>query len=637
MLKYTKVNTISGWIVFLISLIVYIATLEPTASFWDCGEFIACAYKLQVPHPPGAPLFMLIGRLFSMFASDLTQVAYWVNMVSAVSSAFTILFLFWSITLIGKKLIGVVNNQPDGGQQFALIAAGFVGSLAYAFTDSFWFSAVEAEVYALSSFFTAFVFWAMLKWEEVSEKPEGSRWLLLIAFMIGLSTGVHLLNLVAIPALGFIYYFKKYKPNWKGALATLAISTFVLGFILIIVIQKIPEWAGDTEILFVNSFGFGFNSGLIFFFILLVGLITGGIVYSIKENKQILNLSLLALVFVLIGYSTYGIIIIRSNFDPVIDENNPENFVKMVSYLKREQYGERPLLKGPQFNSGGPVKYDKGAPKYRKEGDKYVIYDYKYSYVYRDEDKVAFPRMHSTRPDHVRNYKQWLQANTNWREGRKITGFQNLQYFADRQIGHMYMRYFGWNFIGRDGDDNQKAPYTFGKSNEKLPDALRSGARNNYYGLPLFLGLIGIFFQILKGRKSFVVTALLFFFTGIAILIYLNNPAFEPRERDYTYVGSFYAFSIWIGLGVLAIYNGLRTSILIPAGELTASAIKLPVKLSGNVAAIIGLIIGAVIPGVLVAENWDDHDRSNRYFSVDQAKKLIKFLCAKWNYFYRWR
>lgn len=639
MLSYKKLNNITGWAAFVIAMTVYTITIEPTASFWDCGEFIACAYKLQVPHPPGSPLFMLIGRLFSMHipidgtTEQLEQVAFWVNMVSAVSSAFTILFLFWSITLIGRKLMGVqTGEEPALPIKLALLGSGLIGALAYTFTESFWFSAVEAEVYALSSFFTAFVFWAMLKWEAVEDEREGDRWLLLIALMIGLSTGVHLLNLVAIPALGFIYYFKKFKPDWKGAVATFFISGFILFFVLIIVIQKIPEWAGDTEVFFVNSLGMGFNSGIIFFFLLLLALVVGGIVYSIKIQHRILNLAMLGLTFVLIGYSTYGIIIIRSNFDPVIDENNPENFVKLVSYLKREQYGQRPLLSGPQFTApnGGIERYNQGAPKYKKQGNRYVKYDYKVEPEYAESSKKAFPRMHSTRDDHVRAYENWLNKNyPGWDSPtRDITGWQNLNYFFERQIGHMYMRYFYWNFVGRDGEDNQRAGAAwFGDHNSELPETLQSDARNHYYALPLLLGIIGIFFHLLRDRKSFSVTALLFFFTGIAILIYLNNPAFEPRERDYTYVGSFYVFAIWIGLGMLAIFNGLRTGIMFPARTLTQNDIKF-VKVDPKLGAVVAFALCMAVPGILVSENWNDHDRSNRYFSVDQAKNLLN-MCAK--------
>ncbi len=717
MLNYKNINNISGWLVFIISLAVYIVTLEPTASFWDCGEFISCAYKLQVPHPPGSPLFMLLGRLFTMHIpidgtpEQLSQVAYWINMVSAVSSAATVLFLYWTITLIGRKLLKVsASVEPDMGLTIGLIASGVVGSLAYAFTDSFWFSAVEAEVYALSSFFTAFVFWGIMKWESVAEDEGSWRWLLLIAFMIGLSTGVHLLNLVAIPALGFVFYFKKYKFSISGFIATLIISFGILYFVLIVVIQKLPEWAGVFEIYSVNELGMGFEMGAGIFFGLLfcsliillflsnkledqnltpllitiivvqfgylflsawwMGLIylvvTGAIWYSVKDNpvqrfcliaygllpgylvyhygfkdkalsttpayaiKRFTNLATLMVTFILMGFSTYAIITIRSNFDPPIDENNPENFIKLLSYLKREQYGDRPLTYGPQYTARGPISYEEGAPKYRREDSTYVIYDHKVEPQYSPEHMVMFPRMHSmsTGPNHVAVYTAWMKEHYPRHAAGKVpTGAQNIHYFFDRQIGHMYNRYFKWNFVGRDGDVQDAGSIGFSGGNASKPEVLKSGARNQYYALPLLLGVIGLVFMALKSREDLFVTVLLFLFTGAAIIIYLNNPAFEPRERDYTYVGSFYVFAIWIGLGVLGIFNGLRSGILFEKGSLLTNEVKLPVKLGSVPAAIIALLITASVPGILVAENWDDHDRSDRYFSIDQAKNLLE-SCA---------
>lgn len=642
MLNYKNLNNISGWLVFIISLTVYVVTLEPTASFWDCGEFISCAYKLQVPHPPGSPLFMLLGRLFTMHIpidgtpEQLSQVAYWINMVSAVSSAATILFLYWSITLIGRKLLKVSKTEePELGLTIGLIISGAVGALAYAFTDSFWFSAVEAEVYALSSFFTAFVFWAMLKWEVVADEEGSDKWLLLIAFMVGLSTGVHLLNLVAIPALGFVYYFKKYKPDAMGIVIAFVAGFFVLFLILIVVIQKIPDWAGSMEILFVNSFGLPFNSGIIFFFTALFGGLSFGIYYSTKIKNQLLNTSLLALTFILLGYSTYSIIIIRSNFDPPIDENNPENFIKLLSYLKREQYGDRPLVSGPQFTARGPMSSEDGAPKYRRAEDSYVIYDHKVEQEYSPIHTVTFPRMSSFRADHVSRYESWMNSNYPGylrKDARGMyekppTGWHNLVYFWERQVGHMYKRYFEWNFVGRDGDVQDASSLGFTGGDSSKPEVLKSGARNQYYALPLFLGVIGLIFMALKSRKDLFVTILLFLFTGLAIVVYLNNPAFEPRERDYTYVGSFYVFAIWIGLGVLGIFNGLRSGVIFEKGTLVSSEVKLPVKTSSITAAVIALAITAWVPGILAAENWDDHDRSDRYFSIDQAKNLLE-SCA---------
>jgi len=514
---------------------VYALTIEPTASYWDCGEFIAASYKLQIPHPPGAPLFLMLGRLFSLLSfGDVTKVAYWINMVSALSSAFTILFLYWSITLIARKLVVFEDDKATFVQKIQVIGAGVVGSLAYTFSDSFWFSATEAEVYAISSFFTAFVFWAILKWERIVDKSEADadRWLLLIAYMVGLSIGVHLLNLVAIPALGLVYYFKKYKANVVGAFVALGISAVILMVILVGVIPGIPSIAGFFEIFFVNTLGLPFNSGVIFFLIAFLGALIFGIIYSIQNNKRILNLSLLSFAFILIGYSSYTMVLVRSNFNPPIDENNPEEVLKFISYLKREQYGDRPLFYGPQF-TGDLIAQEDGDPIYKKgDNGKYEIYDYKTINEFDPKHQTLFPRMHSQQGHHVAEYKKLLSQYGGWREGRMPSGSQNIKYLFDRQLGKMYWRYFLWNFVGREGDIQDSRELWPWEAGSEIPQLLESKARNNYYMLPLVLGLIGLVFQFTNERKSFIVTALLFFFTGIAIILYLNAPPIEPRERD---------------------------------------------------------------------------------------------------------
>ncbi|MBF8961670.1 DUF2723 domain-containing protein [Pontibacter sp. FD36] len=603
MTDYRKINNLVGWLVFLIATAVYVLTLEPTASFWDAGEFIACSYKLLVPHPPGAPFYLLVGRIFSMFASDPTQVAWWVNLLSALSSSFTVLFLFWSITILSRRLLVKQEGvAPTKGQTVLIMGAGAVGALAYTFTDSAWFSAVEAEVYAMSSFFTAIVFWAMLRWESKVGESLSDKWLILIAYLIGLSIGAHLLNLVAIPALAFIYYFRLYRPTWKGGVIAFLISAVIVIAILWGIIPGLPSLAGNVEVFFVNSLGLPFGSGIIFFVILLVAAIIYGIRYSIKHNIRVLNTAILCFTFILIGYSSYMMIPIRSSYNPTIDENDPQDILSFVSYLKREQYGDRPLLYGPQYNAQ-PVSQEEGAPRYVKGKDKYVVTGRKLETVYDSKDKTLLPRIYSDNPQHLQEYKKWVDL----REGQAPTFGQNLSFLLRYQLGHMYWRYFLWNFVGRESDVQQAGVLWFGKPTDGVPDRVaNSKARNTFYLLPLVFGIIGLIFQIRKNERDAFIVGLLFFFTGIAIALYLNQPPIEPRERDYTFAGSFYAFSIWIGLGVLGIAEllnrGLRN-----------------VTTSGAIATVIGL----AVPGILAAEGWDDHDRSNRYHSVDSAKNLL--------------
>ena len=608
MLSYNKLNNATGWIVFAIATLVYILTLEPTASFWDCGEFIAASYKLQVPHPPGAPLFLLIGRLFSLFAPDPQHVAYMINMISALSSSFTVLFLFWTITIISKKIVAPNGQQPSVGNTIAIIGSGIVGSLAFAFSDSFWFSSEEAEVYAMSSFFTAFVFWAILKWEAHADEEGSDRWLLLIAYMMGLSIGVHLLNLVAIPALGYIYYFRKYKSiTPRGILATIGISMLIIVVILWGIIPGLPSIAGKFEVFFVNNLSLPFGSGIIFFSILLVGSIVYGIFYSIKNQKRILNTSLLSLVFILIGYASYGIIVIRSNYNPPLNENDPENIISFVSYLKREQYGDRPLLKGPIFTAGYPIDFKKGEPLYRKGKDSYEIYDYKTEYEYDPKHVMLFPRIYSTQPQHIEQYRQWLNLKPN----QKPSFGNNLSFFFSYQINHMYIRYFMWNFAGRDSDKQDANWFRPGEWFKKVPyDIAHNKGRNNFFMLPFLLGLFGVIFHYSRNSKEATVVTLLFFFTGLAIIIYLNQPPTEPRERDYTYTGSFYAFAIWIGIGVIALADALQKIIK-----------------SETVRPVIATVVSLLVPGLMLAEGWNDHNRSHRYHSVDSAKNLLN-SCA---------
>jgi hypothetical protein len=608
MFNFRKVNNLTGWVVFFIAAVVYTLTVEPTASFWDVGEFIAVSYKLMVPHPPGAPFFLLVNRMFSFLAGDVTRVAFWMNMSSALCSAFTILFLFWTITLLGRKVLKVSSAQLTSAQTFALMGAGVVGALAYTFSDSFWFSAVEAEVYAMSSFFTAFVFWAILKWELIEDESDANRWLVLIAYMIGLSIGVHLLNLVAMPALGLVYYFKRYKTiSTVGVIAALLISGAIIMAIMVGIIPGLPSLAGKVEIFFVNSLGLPFGSGIVFFVALFLAGLVYGIFYSIKKEQAVLNTALLSLAFILIGYASYAIILIRANYNPPINENNPNDVLSFVYYLKREQYGDRPLLYGPNFTAQ-LVDQQKGEPIYRKGKDKYEIYDYKLINEFDPRGNTLLPRVHSRQPGHARLYQQIL----NLREGERPTMGDNLAFLFKHQLGHMYFRYFMWNFVGRESDIEGAgwlSPFSPGQ--DELPFELATNkGRNNFFMLPFILGLVGFLYHYGKEKRSFLIVTMLFFLTGIALILYLNSPPVEPRERDYIYVGSFYAFAIWIGLGVLALAETLSKLLKKPA-----------------LAAMAASVFCLIVPGVMAAEGWDDHDRSNRYHSVDSAKNLLN-ACA---------
>lgn len=609
-MNFRKLNNIAGWSIFSIATIVYLITVEETASYWDCGEFIAVSYKLMVPHPPGAPFFLLVGRIFSFLSfGDVENVAYWINMVSVLSSSFTILFLFWTISMFSRKIFKNKDvNELTDGQKISILGASAVGALAYTFSDSFWFSAVEAEVYAMSSFFTAFVVWAILKWDLIEEESRANRWLILIAYMMGLSIGVHLLNLVTIPALGLIYYFKKYqKPTKWGIIATFIISGAIIILINNIIIPGLPTIAGTFEITFVNQFGLPFGSGAIFFAALIIGALVWGILYSIKKQREILNTALLGLAFVLVGYSSYALVVIRSNANPPIDENNPEDVMSVVRYLKREQYGSRPLLHG-QYFTAQPTGTEQGAAKYVKGKDKYIIGDYDLSYKYDKADKTILPRMYSSDPNHVRKYREV----TGLRQGEKPSFADNIYFMVSHQMNWMYWRYFLWNFAGREGDWQNASWMGPLEAFESVPEEIaKNPGRNQFFMIPLFLGILGLFFQFAKDKRNFSVVIMLFFLTGLALILYLNSPPIEPRERDYIYAGSYYAFAIWIGFAVLAIFDALSK------------------KLSGRSAAIAATLIGLSAPAIMAQQGWDDHDRSNRYFSVDSAKNFLASIAPK--------
>lgn len=604
-MQYKKINNYTGLAVLILATIVYALTVEPTASFWDCSEFIATAFKLEVPHPSGAPFFLMVARMFSFLSlGDLTKVAYWINWVSILSSGLTIMFTFWSITLLGRKMFKVKQGEETPAQIIALMGAGVVGAFSLCFADSFWWSAVEAEVYAMSSFLTALTVWAMLKWDTITIESEENRWLILIAYIIGIAIGVHLLNIVSLPALALIYYFKKYKnPNWKGFLAAFAIGGVILMLIWQFTILGLPEIASRFEIFFVNGLGLPFGSGALFFVIIFFGAMAYGVYYTHKKQKVMWNTVLLAFTFIIIGYSSYITIIIRSKYNPPIDENNPEDAMSFISYLKREQYGSRPLLYGPYFTAKRTGQ-EKGAPIYTKGKDKYEITDYQLKDEYDPTQETILPRMYSHAPGHAAEYRRWV----NLKPGEKPTFGDNIEFMLKYQLGHMYLRYFLWNFAGRESDiDDAGWLSPFEDLGHHVPDLLKNNkGRNNFYMIPLILGIVGLFFQYNRDKKGFAFTGMLFFLMGIALVLYLNSPATEPRERDYIYVGSYYAFAFWIGFGTLALFSGLQKLFKNPKG-----------------AAATACIIAVLAPGIMAAQGWDDHDRSDRFFSVDAARNYL--------------
>ena len=600
MYNYKNLNNYTGWLSFLIALIVYSITVEDTASFWDAGEFIAVSNKLEVPHPPGAPFYLLLGRFFSLFAFNNQElVALSINFLSVVASAFTILFLFWTITHLSSKIIKPNNDINI----FLILLSGFTGAISFTFTDSFWFSAVEAEVYAMSSFFTAFVFWAILRWETTQDTIKQHKWIILIAYMMGLSIGVHLLNLVAIPALALIVYFKKYKNiTLLGISLSLAISLLIIGIIIEGIIPGLPSMASFVERFFVNSLGLPFGSGIIFFIVVFLSLIVYLLKFSQEKEKVTLNISLLSLTFILIGYSSYSLVLIRSNYNPPIDENNPENILNFISYLKREQYGYRPLFKGQYFDAD-VIKQEETGVSYKKGKDKYEIKEKKFSYVYDDKRTTIFPRMYSSSPNHIERYREI----TNLSKNQKPTFSDNLEFFFKYQIGHMYLRYFLWNFSGRESDIQNAKWLGLLNKFDKVPYQIEvNKARNNYLMIPLLLGIIGLVFQFYRDRKNFYVVMLLFILTGIALVVYLNSPPIEPRERDYIYAGSYYAFSIWIGFGSLFLFSILKK-----------------IFKKDKLSLVICFLLSIQSPIILANQNWDDHDRSNRYLTVYSAKNLL--------------
>ncbi|KIC92732.1 DUF2723 domain-containing protein [Flavihumibacter solisilvae] len=619
-MTFKKVNNIAGWIICAIACAVYLLTMEATASLWDTGEFISSVYKLQVPHPPGAPLFILLGRIFIVLFGG-SNPAKAVNIMSALSSGFTILFLFWTITHFAKKLVAPLNVTPTASQTFAIISSGVVGALAYTFSDSFWFSAVEGEVYALSSLFTALVFWAILKWEHSADEPGADKWIVFIFFMMGLSIGVHLLNLLTIPAIVMVYYFKRYQVTRAGTFWAFITGCLITGFVQVVVIQWSVKLAGWFDIRFVNNFGLPFFSGFIFFFVLLGFLLWLGLRMAAKNHWNFLRLGTWCVIFMLLGYSSYITTMIRSNANPAVDMYNVDNPNSLVGYLGRDQYGDFPLLYGQVFTAS-PNDYAQTNMKYTKGEKSYEEVGYDIKPVYSSEDKMLFPRVWDASNDqgHAEFYKDWLGLA----EGERPNMAQNIYFFWTYQLNWMYWRYFLWNFAGKQNDIQGFGPGNVRDGNWKtgigpldnfrlgdqdtLPDSIKNNKANNkLFALPLILGLIGVVYQYFANRRDFLVAGLLFFFTGIAIVLYLNQAGNQPRERDYAFVGSFYAFAIWIGLGVLQIREWLMR--------------KTKESLANPAAALVCLLLVPVLMGF---QEWDDHDRSKKVLARDLAKDYLE-------------
>ena len=654
MKHFNIINNVTGWTVFLIAAFTYCSTIEPTASFWDCPEFISSAYLLEIGHPPGAPFFMLVGNLFSQFASSPSEVARMINTMNALLSAGCILLLFWSITHLARKIVA---------STFIVMCSGIAGSLIYAWSDTFWFSAVEGEVYAFSSFFTALVFWLILKWEDEADSPRSDRWIVLIAYLIGLSIGVHLLNLLCIPSIVLVCYYRRArKPTAKGTILMLVLSALLIAVVLFGIVPGVAKVGGWFELLFTNVLGMPFNTGLMVYVSLLAILLAVALWFTGQRSKveglrsnrhhlssNTLSTALLSLTMMLIGYGSYAVIFIRSAANPMMDENSPDNIFALGSYLGREQYGDKPLLYGPTYCSepeitvdgNGKLMYattEKGAIYRPSQGCKYVKMGNHIEMKYPSNQCMLFPRIHSSR--HAEQYEEWLGETHKHPVEYNIPGQyypetieipsmgDNLRFFFSYQLNFMYWRYFMWNFAGRQNDIQGQGEPEHGNwlsgfswldnmrlgDQSLLPSELKENKGHNvFYCMPLLLGLIGLlwqFFRDEKSRQQFWVVALLFFMTGIAIVLYVNQTPCEPRERDYSYAGSFYAFAIWCGLGICAIFEALKSKV---------ESVKSKVLVAG--------ILGGIslfVPLQMVSQTWDDHDRSNRYMCRDCGENYLE-------------
>ncbi len=624
---YKKYNNILGWIVFLIALITYILTIEPTVSYWDCGEYISTSVKLEVGHPPGAPLYQMLGAFFAMFTTDISQIAKMVNFMSALASAFTILFLFWTITALASKVVLKTSKDLTTATSIAILGSGLVGALAYTFSDSFWFSAVEAEVYALSSFLMAILFWLGLRWEAEMDQPRGNKWLLLISFVVGLSFGVHILSLLVIPSIVFIYIYKK-----RATLTTVqflmanVVAVLVLAFVFKFLFPFTLRFFSASELFFVNTVGLPFNSGSFIAGIILIFIFYFGLKYTRKKNYYTANLIVLSVLFIMIGFSSWLMLPIRANANTTINENNPSSARELLAYYNREQYGDANVFYGSYFSETGernktnPFRDSK--PKYEKDekAGKYVIVNnYKNELPnYTDKHKGFIPRMVDPTPSVVQNYK--AISGIPQRSKRRPTFGENLNFMLSYQFGYMYGRYFMWNFAGKQDDiqgnlDNHGNwlsgidfidSFRLGSQDNLPSDVLDNKGRNAYYFLPLILGLIGLIFNIKRDKNTFYILLLFFAFTGLAIIFYTNPKPFEPRERDYAVVGSFYVFAIWIGFGILALFEQFKN--------------KFKPKPLAIAITVIGLL---AVPTLMAKENWDDHDRSGRFATYNNAKAYL--------------
>lgn len=630
--NYRRLNTVTGWLLFAVSTVVYTVTLEPTVSFWDCGEFILSAFRLQVGHPPGAPLFVMIGRVATMFAlGDTSKVAFMMNMLSAVSSGFAIMFLYLTITHLSAKIFIKVKD-PGPEHIPAIIGSGIIGALAYTFSDTFWFSAVEGELYALSSLVTGLVFWGMLKWEEEADEPYSARWIVLVAFIMGLGLGIHRLNLLVIPVLVFVFYFRKYEITRTGLLKAFLGSVILLYLMVFVLIPGVPEVAGWFELLLVNVFGLPYNSGVLLFVAVLAALLVAGIRYSISRGRVILNFALTVIAVIMIGYSSYAMIMIRSSARPPMNQNNPSDIFSLSYYINMEQYGSAPKLFGHYYSA--PVIDSKNViAGYNKLEGRYKPY-YRPEYTYDPSFETVFPRMYSSDPDHQTAYEYWGRIR-----GRKYTVStaagnetivcptfgENLRYFFRYQVGYMYLRYFMWNFAGRQNDIQGNGNPLHGNwisgisfidearlgDLDNIPSDLKSNpGKNRYFFIPLILGLAGLLWQYNRDRKGFWLVTAFFVMTGIAIIFYLNQYPNQPRERDYAYAGSFYAFAIWIGLGFMYVYEQV-----------------LRFMKEKSAAALVFVVLLLACPVLMAFQNWDDHDRSGRYTARDIGANYLN-SCA---------
>lgn len=638
-------NRIFGWAAFLIALVVYTLTLEPSVSLWDCGEFASAAYKLQVVHPPGAPFFLMVGRLFSLMAGSPAEVGFWINMVSAVSSAGCVMFTFWITTHFAQKIV----SQENENRNFLIFSAGFVAALSNTFLDSFWFSAVEAEVYAMSSFFTALTFWAILRWDKHSDNPNSDKWLIFIAFITGLALGTHMLNLLVIPAVCLAYYYKRYDITRNGVFLAFGAAVVALGFVMKVLYPGIPFLLARMDRLFVNSFHLPFYSGSIFAIFLIFGLLGFLAYYTHKKKLRNWNIISLAILFTVVGYSSYAMVVIRSMANPAIDMNNPEDPYKFYGYITREQYGDRPLVKGPFFNAPGPVSYEEKGTRYYKGDSAYESAGPIQEPVWDEGYYTLFPRMgKSNKASDARGYREYggmgdvqsridelrnagralspaEQDELQQLEYEKPSFGNNMKFFFNYQITYMYLRYFMWNFVGRFNDQQAVSGnnrfdgnwysgvglvdrYVTGPS-KGLPEYYKNQkAKNAYFFLPLFLGILGLMLHYKKAKHDFWLVMTLFLFTGVLINVYMNQPPYEPRERDYALVGSFQTFCIWIGLGVIALADILQKRMKKNAAMVSAAACLV------------------LVPGNMAYQNWDDHDRSGRYIGIDLAKDFLGSL-----------